>query len=102
MTSSYHPALVFFFFYLGIYGVLLSVPPYLDDSPVCSPQGSHCVLLHRHHSDGGQENVPEAAVKPVFTWIGSFNLQPVTFVVLPTANRITNRALQKKKKKTRV
>lgn len=89
----YCPALVFF---LGIYSVPVSVPPYLDDSPIRSPQGCHCVLLHRHHGDGGQENVPETAVKPVFTWIGSFNLQPVTFVVLPTANGITNRALQKK------
>lgn len=55
------------------------------------------MFLHGHHGDGGEEKVPEAAVKPVFAWIGPFHLQPVAFVVFPTAKGITEGALQNKK-----
>lgn len=72
---------------------------YLDDSAVCSPKRCHCVFLDRNHSNGGEENVPEAAIKPVFSWIGSFHFQPVSFVMIPTeiTKRITKQTLQKRK-----
>ena len=63
--------------------------PHLDDPPIFSPQSCHCVVLHGHHGNGGEENIPKAAVEPVLTWVRPGDLQPVALLMLPTAKRIT-------------